>query len=147
MCRHAMLFLLPLGCAGSSFSGEDVAKNDLKSFQGSWQPVLVRNPDGQLASDEELKAARLVIKGNEFTLTNKELSISGTFTIDPSKTPKTIDFLLTNSKSSDEKFLGVYAFQGDRRFSCFALPKQSRPRELRPAEKGYLMFEWKPATR
>ena len=146
MCRRAMLFLLPLVFAGSSLSREEAASNDLKLFQGSWQPVLVRNPDGKLASDEELKAVRLVVKGNEFTLTNKELSISGTFTIDPSKTPKTIDFLLTNSKSSDEKFLGVYAIQGDRRFSCFALPKQSRPRELRPTEKGYLMFEWKPAT-
>lgn len=146
MCRYAMLLLLSLLCVGSGFSGQDVAKSDLQMFQGSWQPVFIRNPDGQPASAEELKAIRLEVKGNGFTLTNKDMSIAGTFTIDPTKTPKTIDFLLANGKSPDEQFLGVYEIRGDRRLSCFALPKQERPRGIRPSEKGYLIFEWKPAA-
>lgn len=146
MCRGAILLLLPLLCTGSGVSGQDATKNDLQLFQGSWQPVFIRNPEGKVASDEELKSVRLVVKGNVFALTTKEMSISGTFAIDPSKTPKAIEFVLTNGKSPDEKFLGVYEIRGDRRLSCFALPKQDRPRVLRPTEKGYLMFEWKPAA-
>ena len=99
-----------------------------------------------MASDEDLKSVRLVVKGNQFTLTDKDMSISGTFTIDASKTPKTIDFRLADSKSPDDKFLGVYEILGERRLSGFALPKQERPRGVRPTEKGYLMFEWKPAA-
>jgi len=87
-----------------------------------------------------------VVKGNEFTLTDKGVPTSGTFTIDPTKTPKTIDFLLADSKSPKAKFLGVYEILGERRLSCFAFPMQERPRGVRPSDKGYLMFEWKPAA-
>ncbi len=146
MFRLAMLFLLALAYVGGVAKGDDAAKSDLKLFQGTWQPVFVKNLQGELASADELKAIRLVVKGSEFTFTNKGESISGTFTIDPSKTPKTIDFQLANSNSRDEKFLGVYEIRGERRLSCFALPKEARPRELRPTAKGYLMFEWKPAA-
>ena len=145
MCRRAWLFVLPLLWLGSGVCGQDGAKGDLQLFQGAWEPVFIRNPEGKQATAEERKAVRLVVKGNEFTFTNKDASISGTFTIDPSKTPKTIDFLLIGSKS-DEKFLGIYEIRGERRLSCFALPKEKRPQSLRPSEKGYLQFEWKPAA-
>ena len=144
MCRIAILFVLTLACVSGNAVGEDAVKSDLQLFQGTWQPVFIKNSEGVIVSADDLKATRLFVKGNEFTFTNKEASISGTFTIDPSKIPKTIDFLLANSKSPDEKFLGVYEIRGERRLSCFAFPKQERPRVLRPAEKGYLMFEWKP---
>jgi uncharacterized protein (TIGR03067 family) len=145
MVRWAWLFVLPLAwLAGGAYS-QDVAKGDIQKFQGSWEAAFIRNPEGQKATPEELKAVRLVVKGSEFTFTNKDASISGKFTIDASKTPKTIDFLLTNGKP-DEKFLGIYEIRGDRRLSCFALPKEKRPQEMRPPEKGYLQFEWKPAA-
>jgi uncharacterized protein (TIGR03067 family) len=145
MCRFTWLLVLPLVWLTGGVCGQDSAKSDLKQFQGTWQPVFIRNPEGQQATAEELKAVRLVVKGNEFTFTNKDATISGTFSIDPSKTPKTIDFLLKGGKS-DEKFLGVYEIRGERRLSCFALPKENRPKELRPTEKGYLLLEWKPAA-
>ena len=146
MRRCAVLFLLPALCMGSSVWGDDVAKSELQLFQGTWQPVFARNLEGKLTSEEDLKSVRLVVKGNQFTLTDKDTSLSGTFTIDASKTPKTIDFRLADSKSPDEKFPGVYEILGERRLSCFALPKQERPRAVRPTEiKGYLMFEWKRA--
>jgi uncharacterized protein (TIGR03067 family) len=144
MRLRACLFLLSLVSLGNVW-GQETAKSDLKQFQGTWQPVFARNPEGNLVTDEELKAIRLVVKGNEFTFTNKEASITGSFTIDPSKSPKTIDFVLTGGKP-EEKFQGIYEIRGDRRLSCFALPKEKRPQELRPTAKGYLMFEWKPAA-
>ena len=58
MCRGAMLFVLPVLWVGSAIGGDDAAKSDMQLFQGAWRPVFVRNPEGQLASDEELKAAR-----------------------------------------------------------------------------------------
>jgi uncharacterized protein (TIGR03067 family) len=147
MSRWVLLLVVPLVWVVASAFGEDAGKKELQLFQGSWEPVFIRNPDGKEAGDEELKAIRLVVKGNEFTLTAKDMSISGTFAIDPSQTPKTIDFVLADRKSADEKFRGVYAIQGERRLSCFAFPKQERPRVIRPSESGYLMFEWKPAAR
>ncbi|MCI0738700.1 MAG: TIGR03067 domain-containing protein [Gemmataceae bacterium] len=145
MYRSIWLFVLLLVGLGSSVNGQNATQSDVDRFQGAWQPAFMRNLEGQNATSEELKAIRLVVKDNGFTLTNKEISIAGTFTIDPSKTPKTIDLVLTGSKS-DERFLGIYEIQGEQRLSCFALPKEKRPQVLRPSEKGYLMFEWKPAA-
>lgn len=144
MFRRASLGLAAVACLGISALAQDAAKSDLKLFQGTWQPVFARSPDGEVAP-AELKTMRLVVKGNEFTFTNKDASISGKFTLDSTKTPKTIDFVLTGGKP-DEKFQGVYEIRGERRLSCFALPKEKRPQELRPTAKGYLMFEWKPAA-
>ena len=86
---------------------------------------------------------QLVVKGNEFTLKGKDFAISGIFTIDASKSPKTIDVTLANTKDPDGKLLGVYEIKGDIRRSCFAMPKQTRPTSVRPPSKGYLMLEWK----
>jgi uncharacterized protein (TIGR03067 family) len=142
--RHVLWFCVLSVTFG--VSAADVPKGDLQLFQGTWEPVFMKNPEGVESGAEELKSVRLVVTGNDFTLMTKEASISGTFTIDPSKFPKTIDFRLAGNKPTDERFQGIYEIQGERRLSCFALPGQARPRVMRPAEKGYLMFEWKPAA-
>jgi uncharacterized protein (TIGR03067 family) len=122
---------------------EDKVKNDLEQFQGSWQAVAVHS-DGQPSSREEVQATRLVVDGNKFTLTGKNFTITGTFVIEATKTPKTIDVVLTPKDNDMAKttLLGIYEIKGDKRKSCFALPEKERPTKFSPA-KGYIGFEWK----
>lgn len=144
MWRLTWLLLLSFSFMGlEAIAAGDAAKNDLKLFQGTWRAVSIQNPDGKQATPAELKEIQLVVKGHEFTMTSKDVSISGMFTIDSSKSPKTIDVTLANSKDPDERLLGVYEIQGDIRRSCFAMPKQLRPGSVRPPTKGFLMLEWK----
>jgi uncharacterized protein (TIGR03067 family) len=144
MCWTRLLIVLTsMGLAGGG-SPDDAAKKDLKQYQGTWTAVSVVNPDGRKASEEELRGTRLVVVGNTFTFTAKDVSILGRFTLDPSKTPKTIDVLLGDAKKKEDKLLGIYQIDGELRRSCFAMPGQERPKGFSSLQtKGCLQLEWK----
>jgi uncharacterized protein (TIGR03067 family) len=120
--------------------GEDAVSKEIKLFHGSWKAVALQRSDGSKASDEQVQNTRLVVEGNKFTLTTANYKITGTFTVDPTKTPKTIDVTLGDGQGA--KLLGIYEQRGDTRKSYFALPEKERPRQF-GAESGYIGFEWK----
>jgi uncharacterized protein (TIGR03067 family) len=121
---------------------EDAVKKELAKFQGSWQAVTVQHADGQPAAAEEARETHLVVEGNKFTLTGKGYSISGTFTLDPTKAPKAIDVLVKPNDGPAVRFPGIYAVLGDKRKSCFAPSGKKRPARFTSAE-GFFGFEWK----
>jgi uncharacterized protein (TIGR03067 family) len=142
MCWSYFLILLAsLGTAGAP--SDAAVKKELERFQGNWQAVSIQHVDGRLATEAELRVTRLVVEGNKFTLTGKDYSITGTFTIDPTRKPRTIDVMLANSKKPEEKILGIYQMKGGTRKSCFAFPGTDRPGDFQSAGKGYLRLEWK----
>jgi uncharacterized protein (TIGR03067 family) len=118
-------------------------KKDLDKFQGAWQAISVINVDGKPASEDDARYTRLVVKGNTFTLQDKNAMIRGTFSIDPTRVPKTIDVTLDGAKPED-KILGIYRIDGDLRRSCFVPPGKERPRDFPSDGKGFLQFVWKP---
>jgi uncharacterized protein (TIGR03067 family) len=138
-------FLLVFGLLGVSDGqpSADIVKKDLQQFQGSWRAVSIQHVDGRQATQDELQNTTLVIDGNKFTLTLKDLAVSGTFTIDPAKSPKTIDVVLATAKKPDEKLLGIYQLQGDTRQSCFAVLGKERPKDFTKSVMGHLRLEWK----
>jgi uncharacterized protein (TIGR03067 family) len=120
---------------------DDPVKKDLAQFQGSWQAVSVINADGSPGLPDQVKNTTLVVAGNQFTLRDKEVTVKGRFTIDPTRTPKTIDVVLADQESKG-KILGIYRIDGDLRKSCFAMPDQPRPKDFPAQGKGYLQFVW-----
>jgi uncharacterized protein (TIGR03067 family) len=136
------LILAPMAFAVNQVD-QSAVKKDLAKFQGSWQAVSAINMEGKPASAEEAQQLRLVVEGNTFTLREKDTTIRGTFSIDPTRVPKTIDFTLDGAKA-EEKFLGIYRLEGDLRRSCFAPPGKERPKDFPSDGKGYLQFVWKP---
>jgi uncharacterized protein (TIGR03067 family) len=135
-----LVLVAPLGVGAGPL--EDAAKKELEPFQGSWKAVSIQHADGRQASEGEVQNTRLVVEGNKFTLTGKDSTLSGTFTVNPTKTPKTIDVLLTAQDGRETKFLGIYQIEGGTRKSCFALPGRERPAQF-SSEKGYFGFEWR----
>src|SRR6516162_4825848 len=111
--RLYVLFALLVGLTlAADKPGEDAVKKELAKFQGSWQAVAVQHADGQPASSEEARETHLVVEGNKFTLTGKGYSISGTFTLDPTKTPKAIDAVYRPNDGPAIRFPGIYAVHG-----------------------------------
>ncbi len=143
--RSASLLLLASVAIGLASAQESAVKKDLEKFQGSWQATYVVDLNGSRASADDIKNTRLVVQGNKFTLQTSTAVVKGTFTIDPTRSPKTIDFVLENQKP-DAKFLGIYRIDGDERSSCFSPPGKDRPGELDPKATGYLQFGWKRQT-
>ena len=121
---------------------DDAVKKELKLFQGKWEAVSGQNFDGKKPTDIELQLTTMEIDGDKFTMKTGSLTITGTFTVDPTKKVKTIDVFLGDGK--DNLMRGIYEHKGDTRKSCFAEPGKERPAGFR-TEKGFMTLEWRKA--
>jgi uncharacterized protein (TIGR03067 family) len=94
------------------------------NLEGTW--TFVRS-----APDDEKKAkgpaVRMVLKGNSIVFeTDGKKRVEGTYTVDPSKTPKTMDITLAQAKGT---VLAIYELEGDALRLCHHLgPKASKER-------------------
>jgi uncharacterized protein (TIGR03067 family) len=63
------------------------------------------------------------------------------FTIDPTKKPKTIDYVMLAGLTKGKKQLGIYELDGDRVKFCFAAPGQERPSAFKGGS-GIVLSAW-----
>src|SRR5438876_6959080 len=84
----AAFVLLPLVTAG-----DDAAKKEIERFRGTWKFESIEL-EGQAAPPENFKDVRLIIDGEKFTM-NGLGTHGGTFKVDVSKKPKSIDVTFT----------------------------------------------------
>jgi len=140
----ALLFLTGSFTFPIDTPNREAAKPDLQRFQGAWQAATIYDLEGRAASADELKQTRLFVDGNKFTLKGKDYTITGKFSIDALKSPKSIDVVLDGEEGQQPaKLLGIYRFDGESRWSCFALPGDERPKAFPASSKGYIQYEWK----
>jgi uncharacterized protein (TIGR03067 family) len=124
----------------------NVSKADLAKMQGEWSMVS-GSADGFAIPDEIRPTAKRVCKGNETTVTfGTQLVMQATFTIDPTKMPKTIDYQATDGPTKGKTHLGIYEIDGDTVKYCFAAPDNARPPDFtsKPGERQTLSV-WKRA--
>jgi uncharacterized protein (TIGR03067 family) len=108
-------------------NAKEDGKKELKKFEGTWQAVSVEN-DGVKAPDDELKILKITIDGDKYTVKSEDNVVSrGTFKVDPSKKPKTIDITHSEGDGSGQGMLGIYEFDGDTMKACYARPGEARP--------------------
>ena len=138
MCRSAYLLaiMLFLGCNASA-PGQDKEQpslEDKEKLQGTWN-VFSREEGGKEQPDVE---GALSFKGNGFSLQLRNgPSIKGTFKLDPSTTPKTIDLKIEArfDVAVNKTALGVYQLEGDKLTLCLSDPGSGdRPKELASRE-------------
>jgi uncharacterized protein (TIGR03067 family) len=118
----------------------DAARAELEKFQGTWKLVSAQR-DGREASQDEVGRTTLVIKGDTFRVPeDAEVGTGpdGTFTIDPTATPKAIDATPASGPNKGKTLLGIYRIEGDRYEVRFAPPGQGRPTEFvsKPESRG-----------
>ena len=82
--------------------------------------------------DDDAKRIKLVIGADgSWSLKSEESEVTrGTSTIDPMKTPKTIDFTVTAGDDSGKQMLGVYEVGDDTLKFCVAPSGKQRPTEF-----------------
>ncbi len=79
-----------------------------------------------------------VIKDNSlYTVTPRPgVTITGTFKIDPTAKPKTMDSTATNGDNAGKTMLGIYELDGDTLKICWAPPGKDRGRPISRAAEG-----------
>jgi len=123
---------------------DDALKKDLAQLQGEWSMVS-GVADGRPMPEEMLKQMKRICKGDETTtLMGGQLYFKAKITIDPSKSPKTIDYEMTEGFTKGKKQLGIYEVDGDSFKSCFGKPGAERPTDFasKPGD-GRTLSVWK----
>jgi uncharacterized protein (TIGR03067 family) len=116
------------------------AKDDLAKFQGNWvvESVIV---EGKELPAEVVKVFKMSFKDGDYTVLIGQEKTEGTFRLDPSKNPKTIDIVPDNGPDRGRKQPGIYAFDDDKIKICAAQPGKERPTNFETKDKiGYTVM-------
>jgi uncharacterized protein (TIGR03067 family) len=140
-----ILLLASIGLLLAADAPQDVAsKKDLEKMQGDWVTVSYIR-DGEKLPDDEAQALFRTVKGNEYTVSRFDKVLGGgTFTLDATKKPKTIDSLpRARPGAKATPLLGIYEFDGEKMRTCYAAPGKERPTAFESKEgSGWTLTVW-----
>jgi uncharacterized protein (TIGR03067 family) len=109
---------------------QDAVNAEMAALQGEWSMAMGER-GGQKLPDAVVSTGRRVVKGNDLTVTiGGQTFMKATFTVNPSKQPKTIDYTVTDGPDKGKKQLGIYELKGDTTRSCFSIPGKERPTDF-----------------
>lgn len=119
---------------------------ELARLEGEWAMVSAER-DGQRLPDTLVKNSHRTCKGGETTvMIGSQLFMKAKITVDPSKKPKAIDYLLTDGLDKGKTQLGIYELNGDTLKTCFSAPGKPRPGDFTTAAgSGRTLSVWKRA--
>ena len=124
------LLLVAVGLLLAADDAKDEVKKELARFEGTWKWVSIEMEDMKLSADA-VEHPRLKLMGDKFTVSEENnASFSGTFKVDPSKKPKTIDVTFTDGPQKGKKALGIYELEGDTYKVITDPAGKSRPTEF-----------------
>jgi uncharacterized protein (TIGR03067 family) len=120
------------------------SKQELQRIQGSWQFVsLVDN--GEKTAEAELKDRTIFCGGDAFIVRSGEHFVqAGSQKLDPSKSPKSINIMISQGDRKGDILLGIYELDGDTFKVCFDTEGQERPTEFKSEQgSGKLLVVYK----
>jgi uncharacterized protein (TIGR03067 family) len=131
MRAATFIALLSLFAAGSSArlqAADDPKVKELAKLEGSWKVVAVEQDDMPLP---RLVGGIYTFQGDKMTILKRAGAnkLEATFKIDPTKSPKQIDWDYTNSPFPGSS--AIYRFDGDTLILCYPTPGiAERPKEF-----------------
>ena len=111
----------------------DAIREEMEKFQGTWKQIAYEKDGVKEPLDEHGWEPRVTFTGDTFvvTLADGSIPIKGTYNLDPTRDPKTIDWNDTIGEDAGKTLLAIYSLEGDRLVFCAAYPGQERPTEFR----------------
>src|SRR4051812_21691517 len=120
------------------------APADKDRLEGEWSMVSGQ-ADGFPLPAEMAKTGKRVAKDGETTITmGGRVYFKARYTLEPTRTPKAIDYAMTEGPTKGKTHLGIYALEGDTLKFCFAAPGKDRPADFTAdAGSGRTLSVWK----
>lgn len=143
LVRSAIVFLALL-VPSAEPSREELAKRETAAMQGEW--VMVSGERNGIAFPERfLKTGKRTAKGDWTAVSIDDSPIlEAKFTLDPTTSPKSIDYTLTDKDHKGEKRFGIYELDGDTLKYCVGAIGRDRPTAFEGKEgTGWTYIVWK----
>lgn len=114
-------------------SRSDAIAKEMERFQGTWRQIAHVRSGVADPPEERGWEPRVTFTGGTFvvTLADGSTAIKGTFRIDPTREPKTVDWTDTFGPDAGKTFPAIYSLEGDRLVFCAAGEGQERPTGFR----------------
>ena len=109
--------------------GKDDPKKDAERLEGTWL-VVESERNGQKQPEEQTKKLKMIFNKDRYIIQVDENTKEATFTIDPTKKPKTIDVVPLDGEDKGKTIPGIYMLDGDKLKLCFADKTPDRPKEF-----------------
>ncbi len=126
-----VLFLAMMMASGASAVAPDANDDDYSLFAGSWV-IESMEIAGKAIDAAQIPIDPLILKGKTF----KQGNATGTFKIDATKTPKTIDLTFTGGDPKGISLRGIYALDATTYTLAVAGAGEDRPKVLDSKAKG-----------
>ena len=124
-----------IGLAAVAVADEAADKKDKEKLKGTWTAV---SGEKEGKEDAEAKEHALVFEGDKFSVKKGDkIVVRGTFKIDASKSPKTMDIEISEGPDDvkGKTAQAIYALEGDELTWCVAEPGSGeRPEKLATKE-------------
>ena len=138
-----VISLVALGALAAA----DTPKPDKEALAGGWR-VVACELESKLLPDSVFKDLLYSFeKDGKWKLEGGPgfpKAKSGSFTLNPKASPKTIDMVPTDGPYKGKTFQGIYQLEGDELKACFAFPGKDRPKTyLTDAKSGLVLEFWR----
>lgn len=129
-------------CVIVAVAADDPKKtDDAETFKGSWKTVSVTER-GQAAPAEIADKIKFQFDGKSYVNKLDDMVEEGGYTIDASKTPKTIDLDIKTGDDKGKKQIGIYKFEGTKLTIVVAMAgSKDRPTSFK-SEAGSEVIEF-----
>lgn len=109
-------------------------KTEMAQLEGEWSMVS-GEANGMPMPKTMLATGRRVAKDGETTIfIGGKMYFKAKISIDPTKKPKTIDYVMTEGLTKGKTQLGIYELDGDTVKFCFGAPGNDRPTDFTSKE-------------
>jgi uncharacterized protein (TIGR03067 family) len=130
MRKHALLVLaVGLLIAADNSKEDGKMKEEVEKLQGTWNFTSLE-VQGMKFPEKAFAGSQIVIKGNSFTTLSGEATYKGTFKVDITKQPKTLDLNFTEGPEKGNTSLAIYELEGDNWKICLTVTGKDRPKEF-----------------
>jgi len=126
----------------AAVDADEEVKKEVARFEGTWKWIAIEMEKMKIP-EEALKDPRMKIVGDKFTVTGEkaDATFGGTFKVDPSKKPKTIDVTFTDATQKGKTMVGIYELEGDTYKVCIDPEGKNRPTEFKSQPKSGHVLE------
>ncbi len=113
-------------------AADDLSQDDRDRIQDTWVTVSFE-VNGLVAPREAVKEIRTVFKDKDYVQKKgDEVLEDGTFTLDPDKKPRQIDFKIGKGQDQGKDQFGIYELDDDTLKICVAAPgAEARPTDFK----------------